>query len=260
MFDIKFPNQNIENNWRGDIEHFVENFEKLDKDMITEKHFLFEITSNIWLQGYIDAMYMDDNGDLVIVDWKTSSKFTGKSLVKAGRQLLIYKMAVEHMTGKKVNQVAWYMIKYIYVKYGKVKSMKSRRKWVEETKNPILKALKSTGQEDFISELMLDEAIKNNNLDNLPKEIQDMFVLEDCMLYYEATPERISECLEYVQNTVAEIEVDEEWKPVDINRGTEFFCNVLCNHRDTCPYLKEYRGEKIDNSKNTDNMLKELFG
>ena len=259
LFDIKFPNENIENNWRGDIEHFVEHFEKIDKKMITEKHFLFEIIDGIWLQGYIDAMYAGDDGQVTVLDWKTSSKFTGQSLTKAGRQLLIYKMAVEATTDRKVDKVAWFMIKYVYVKYGNRKSMKSRRKWVEETKNPILKALKKTGEEDFVCELMMDEAIRNNNLDNMPKEIQEMFTLEDCILYYDVTEENMVECLEYIAKTVEEISKDDEFSPVTIDRGTEFFCNVLCNHRDTCKYLKAYRNnEPVVNNDIID--MDKLFG
>ncbi len=259
LFDIKFPNENIENNWRGDIEHFVENFKKIDKKMITEKHFVFEILDGIWLQGYIDAMYAGDNGQVIVLDWKTSSKFTGKDLIKAGRQLLIYKLAVEATTDRRIDKVAWFMIKYVYVNYGKRRSIKSRRKWVEETKKPILSALKKTGEEEFVCELMMDEAIKNNNLDNMPKEIQEMFTLEDCILYYDVTDENIEECLTYIKNTVETISKDSDWNPVVIDKKTEFFCNVLCNHRDTCKYLKAYRNnEPVINNDIID--MDKLFG
>lgn len=257
LFGINFPNENIENNWRSDMEHFVANFVKLDKKMITEKHFLLQVEDDIWVQGYIDALYKDEDGTLTVLDWKTSSKFTGQALIDAGRQLLLYKLALEQTSDYKVSKIAWFMLKYVYVSYGNRKSMRSRRSWVKDTKNPIVKALIKHGEEDFVAELMFEEASKNNNLNNLPKEVQDQFVLEDCILEYEITDERIDECLSYIKNTVKLATTDKEYSPVEINRGTEFFCNVLCNHRDTCKYLKMYRGEKVNELDST--VEKELL-
>nr|WP_233499550.1 hypothetical protein [Bacillus velezensis] len=37
-------------------------------------------------------------------DWKTSSKFAGKKLNEAGRQLLMYKLALEQTTDLKVDK------------------------------------------------------------------------------------------------------------------------------------------------------------
>ena len=242
------------------MEHFVDNFKPLDKKIITEKHFLFEVVDGIWIQGYIDAMYQDKNGDVVVIDWKTSSKFTGDKLTEAGRQLLLYKMAVERLTNHKVSRVAWFMIKYAYVKYGNRKKMCSRRKWVQEMKTQIMTQLKKLDNEDFINEMLLEEAIKNNSLNNMPKEIQDYFQLEDCILYYDVTDNNMDECLNYIEKTVNAIESEENWNPVEINKKTEFFCNGLCNQRDDCKYLTAYRtGEPVvDND--VANDLMNLFG
>lgn len=261
LLDIRFPNKNIESNWRGNMNHFVENFVKLNRDITTEKQFLLKIDEDIYLQGYIDALYKNEDGTLTILDWKTSSKFTGDSLTKAGRQLLLYKLALEQDSDIKVSKVAWFMLKYLYVCYGNRCSMRERRDWVAKTKNPIIKALKKHGEEDFVCELLFEEAAKNNNLDNLPKEVQDQFVLKDCVLEYEITDERIQECLQYVKNTVKKATIDTKWEPVDINRSTEFFCNILCNHRDTCKYLKIHRGEKVNRiDAKVEKNIMDLFG
>ena len=260
IFGIKFPNENIKGNWKSDIEHFIENFIPMNQKIITEKHFLLEL-EGIYLQGYIDAYFEKSDGSLFVIDWKSSSRFTGQALIDAGRQLLLYKLALEQNSGIEVSKVAWFMMKYVYVCYGNRRSMRNRRDWVAKTKNPIIKALKQYGEEDFVVELLISEAIENNNLDNLPQAVQDQFWLEDCILDYEVTEDRIDECLEYVRDTVKRATQDTEFKPVEINRGTEFFCNVLCNHRDTCKYLRKYRGEQVNELDNqVEKSIMDLFG
>jgi len=65
------------------------------------------------MQGYIDAVDDTDkeNGECIL-DWKSSSMFSGEKEREAGRQLIIYKLAREAM-GHKVNRVGWFMMKYL---------------------------------------------------------------------------------------------------------------------------------------------------
>lgn len=250
IMGIDFPSENIKNNWVNDMKHFANNFDLIDKKVATEELVIYEIADGIYLQGYIDAIFKNNDKTVDIIDWKTSSKFTGKKLKEAGRQLLIYKEALENTKGLKVKNIAWYMFKYVNVcskyKNGKTKrKMCNRRRWVKEISKDLKKDLDKLGNEDFIIEMLVDKAIEDNNLKDLPQEIQDKYWLEDCMVYYDYTDKNIKECKDYIINTIKEIEDKDkkdinDWKPVNINRGTEFFCKNLCGHRDNCPYLQDY--------------------
>lgn len=252
MFGIKFPNEQIENNWKTDMGDFVNNFKKLDLKGVMEQFILFEILPDIWIQGYIDAIFANDD-ELLIIDWKSSSEFKGEKLVDAGRQLALYKLAIEKLTGRKVDKVAWFMMKYVYVKYSGRQKMCARRKWVKDISHMLKTDLKKLDTPEFVIPMMVEEAVKNNNLNNMPQEVQEKYKLEDCILYYDVTEKVIDELKQYIFDTVKAIESETEWQPANVEKES-FFCNTLCNHRDTCPYIKEYNKQFLEN-KEEDNLM-----
>lgn len=264
LMGVTFPNEDIATNWKKNMNHFVENFKKLDYNFITEEHVLFEIIKDVWFQGYIDA-YTEPTelNEIDIIDWKTSSSFNKDKKLEAGRQLIYYKKAKEEQ-GFKVNRVGWFMMKYIYVCHGKKRKMCERRKWVQEM-NTTSKA-KSTmnmkfweieltrlGIDEFDIEFMIEDAVRNNNIENFPKEIKEKFWLEDCILWYDVTEELEEEALSYAKEMSSNVEskLDDEfdWKAVEITNKNEFFCKNLCNHRKNCKYLKTYLTNKDINDK-----------
>lgn len=268
LLGIDFPNEKIKANWVSDVNHFYENFKKIDRKMLLEKHIVFEVTDGIWIQGYIDAISPSDLGKpyIDILDWKTSSRFTGKKLTEAGRQLLMYKVGLERTSNFKVNKVAWFMIKYIYVcssaKSKVKKKMCNRGKWVKEMRGTLEKDLLKLQMDAFEIELLLDQAVEDNNISCLPEAIRNKYWLEDCIVEYEITEERINECKEYIKNTVnlienknAENEI--EWEPIEINSKSSFYCSVLCGHRKKCKFYKQYIEEnanKFDNKPKKDDF------
>ncbi|MGK4040811.1 PD-(D/E)XK nuclease family protein [Heyndrickxia oleronia] len=276
MLGINFPNQSIGDSWKADMRHFLNNFKKLEKKMIQEKLILFKITDDIYLQGYIDSIIPSDKGKpyVNIIDWKTSSKFTGKKLTEAGRQLLLYKVGLEATTNIKVDKVMWCMLKYLYVcnmqKNGKVKKkMCNRGKWVKEMRNAFEKELNKLNLDEFEIELLLDKAVEDNQMHCLPKEIKDKFWLEDCFLEYEVTDERIDELKQYVIKTVKEIESkdpnnEDEWQPQELNKYNTFYCSTLCGHRKHCKFYKAFldeNSESFDKKNKKDEIdMDNLFG
>ena len=265
MNGISFPSETIGDSWKADVGHFINNFNKIDSKMILEKLRVFEITDGVYFQGYVDAILPSEKGKpyVNIYDWKTSSKFTGKKLNEAGRQLLMYKLAIENTTNLKVDKIMWFMIKYVYVcSQGKKKIKKkmcNRGKWVKEIRNQLEKDLKNNGMDDFEIELLLDNAVKQNTLECLPDEIKNKYWLEDCIVEYEITEERINELKDYVVNTVNEIESKDAsneavWKPVEINKYNSFYCSVLCGHRKTCKFYKEFLDKSSKQFKKKDKV------
>lgn len=258
MLGIKFPSDTIGESWKRDISHFINNFNKLDTKIIQEKLIIFEVGDGIWLQGYVDGIVPSEKGKpfINVIDWKTSSKFTGKKLLEAGRQLLLYKVGLEDNTNFKVDKVMWCMVKYIYVcnmqKNGKVKKkMCNRGKWVKEMKSTIEKEMYKLGIDEFEVEMLLDKAIEDNTFDCLPREIKDKYWLEDCFVEYEITDEKIDELKKYIVSTIETIDSkdhtnEDDWNPVELNKHNSFYCSVLCSHRKTCKYYKQFLKDNAD--------------
>lgn len=258
LLGITFPNESIGLSWKKDVGHFLKNFNKINSKMLLEKLIVFEVSDGIYMQGYIDSIKPSDKGKpyVEIIDWKTSSKFSGKKLNEAGRQLLMYKVGLEDNTPFKVDKIMWFMIKYVYVcnmqKNGKLKKkMCNRGKWVKEIRNPLEKELYKLNIDEFEVELLLDKATEDNSLDCLPKEVQEKFFLEDCFVEYDVTDEKIEELRQYVVDMVNVIESKDvndksDWKPVEINKQTSFYCSVLCGHRKHCEFYKKYLEENAN--------------
>lgn len=271
LLGYNFPNESIGDSFKKDMSHFMDNFNEIEGNKLIEKLIVFEI-DGIWLQGYIDCIIPSDKGKpyVDIYDWKTSSKFTGSKLTDAGRQLLLYKIGLEQSTNMKVDKVQWFMVKYVNVcfvqKNGKVKKkMCNRGKWVSDIKNYLEKDLTSLDMSELEISFKLDDAITNNNLDQLPEEIKNKYWLEDCIVEYDTSDEKIEEVKNFVKETVAKIEnkvaSNSKWKPIEISKYNSFYCSVLCGHRKRCEYYKEFLEKNKDGfkKKQQSNEMDELF-
>ncbi|MEK4824486.1 PD-(D/E)XK nuclease family protein [Niallia sp. FSL W8-0951] len=273
ILGVKFPSEKIGDSWKADVGHFIDNFNKIDKKMLLEKLIVFEVVDGIWMQGYIDSISPSDQGKpfVNIIDWKTSSKFAGKKLNEAGRQLLMYKLGLEATSNYKVDKVMWFMIKYLYVcnvqKNKKIKrKMCSRGKWVKEMRANLEKDLYNLELDDFEIELLLDKSVEDNNIDCMPQQIKDKYWLEDCFIEYEASDEKLDELKEHVIKTIAAIDSKDknneyDWKPIEIDKYNSFYCSTLCGHRKTCPFYKRFLEENADSfdKKNKKDDFEDLF-
>ena len=253
ILDMDFPNEVIKNSFSKDMKHFTANFKKMDGDFTTEKMFVVEIDGH-YLMGYIDAVRHISN-ETHIIDWKTSSKFTSGKLLKAGRQLVLYKMALESLHDIKIDKTMWNMLKYVYVCWelkNKTikKKMVNRGKIMKEMDTTFQKELKAAGMNDVEIFLALETARQTNSFSDLPALIQEKFWLEDCLLVYEVNEEVEQELRQYISSTIQEIESKNEkdanaWPPLNMQTDS-FYCNTLCNHRETCPFIKEYNKKHMN--------------
>jgi len=255
LLGLDFPSDLIKDNFVKDVKHFTENFSKLEGKFVLEKLIVFQIGKH-YIQGYIDAIQVieneEGNKNVNVIDWKTSSKFGGKKLDEAGRQLLIYKLGLESTTSAKINEVKWCMIKYLYVchiqKNGKIKrKMCNRGKWVKEMKSTLEKEMLKEGMDDLEIDILMEESLIKNSIDNLPQYIKDKYWLEDCYVTYEVNEDNVQELKDYVNLTIEEIQSknhndETEWKPLDFEKDS-FYCNNLCGHRQSCSFRKKYINE-----------------
>ena len=142
---LKFPSEKVRDGYIDNLRLFFQEYKIPDADKIITEAFICGVfggeNNKVFMQGFIDETYCykDDNGNkyVVISDHKSSTKFQEKDLLKYGRQLAMYAVMYENLTGIKVNKVQWNMVKYLEVTLP--------GKWVSE-----FSKLKSKDIKDFL--------------------------------------------------------------------------------------------------------------
>ena len=235
MLDIDFPldkngNPTIRNNWVANMTKFAEMFKPWVGNFETEQLVILPINDNAVMQGYVDVISHNDDGTVDVIDWKTSSQFTGDHLIEAGRQLAFYTMALE-AEGLTVRSAKWVMLKYYEATY-KLKNGKFKTKvgeWrnlVSDLSGIIEKYLLELGIDEISADVMLTEAKKTNTI---PKELSQLITVSPYIREYELTDDVKAETMQYIKDTIAEYEGIEEWKPCNC-KNNSYFCANLCGY------------------------------
>lgn len=271
MLNIQFPkdfkgNDSIRNNWIADMKHFCSTFQPPKGTFKTEELVLYPLSEDRYVQGYIDLIRENSDGTISIFDWKTSTDFKAAELLHHGRQLVFYALAKE-AEGYTVRDVSWIMLKYCEVKFlGKKRSnsknktemvkVLNRGKLISELKHHIESDLEEFGYDEIDIEIILKNALANNSLEVLPEEIQKRYVVKPYVRRYEITDELKTETVEYLNRMATIFESldqndEKQWPPREFTKingnGREvedtFFCNNLCNFRNTCVHLKRFNDQ-----------------
>lgn len=230
LFGIKFMSENVENNYKKDIDEFYKHYKKRENECISEMGFILKLDDKKYMTGYIDLIEKIDDDKVKVIDFKTSSRFDKKKIVDAGRQLCIYQMALEQLYNLEVVENAWEMIKYITVQIGSNKpKIVSSREWVSKSKTQLKTLLKKEGIESIMIDAMLAKCEAVNNIDILPENVRNQVSLSTYVCKYDITQEVKDECMEYILNTIKNIENTDvenidEWE-CNVN---EFYCKNLC--------------------------------
>lgn len=271
MLGIEFPkdfkgNDSIRNNWIADMKHFCKTFQPPKGKFQTEQLIIYPLSEDRYIQGYIDLIRENADGTISIYDWKTSTDFKAADLLHHGRQLVLYALAKE-AEGYTVRDVSWIMLKYCEVKFmGKKRAnsktkteivkVLNRGKLVSELQHHIESDLTELGYDEIDIEIMLKKALDENSLDSLPEEVKSKYTIKPYVRQYEITDELKKETLDYVNKTAdlfESLDKDDssQWPPRSftklskIGKETEdtFFCNNLCNFRNTCVHLKRFNDQ-----------------
>lgn len=264
MLGIDFPKDrwgktSIRDAWVKNMDSFCNTFKKPLGEFETELLFIYRINKERALMGYIDLIKHNKDGYVSVYDWKSSSQFSKEGLKEHGRQLVVYTVALEQM-GYTVKEAAWIMLKYVEVKFmGKARSnsknlteivkVMDRWKLVRELKPHLEYDLEQLGYDEADIEIMLGKADEEMSLDTLPEEIQKKYIIKPYVRKYEITDDLREEAIQYV-NEMADLfesldpENEAEWQPMEITKGSEFFCRFLCNHKKSCKYLERYNREQ----------------
>lgn len=135
-------NEKLLKRYYDDLSHFFHYYIPVDYKVKNELPVMTNIGGNIFV-GYMDGIYKDANGVYNIVDYKTSTKYTGKidlasekpsTLLQHSAQLVIYALGLMQK-GIPINKIRIYFnfLKYANVHYF-LKSGKGKEQTIERYK------------------------------------------------------------------------------------------------------------------------------
>jgi hypothetical protein len=215
LAELKYDRTNEEKNksvaekYEYCIRHFFQNHQPIEKKVDIERFITVKVGA-FYLQGYIDGVYKENN-KYQILDWKTSSIYTGAKILKEQGQLCLYAEALRQLGVPLENIVAkWNFLKYVTVDVpqanGKIAIRNIERNEIgsglsSNIKMWLKKAKYSEEEiEGYVSTLSL-----TNSLDCLPEEIKSKYKINDCYVEVQLSEEIIENLKQDIVNTLVEI-------------------------------------------------------
>ena len=222
------------------------------------------IDSNSVMMGFIDLIYWNEDGTIDVVDYKTSSQFSKKDFEEKKMQLLAYAYALQK-EGFKINRLYFNMLKYCNLEWDEINSKKQLvHKTLKADRNAVglkLKAtakrlLKKKGLDELEIETRIQKMIETNIIDDL---LIDMIEVTDFCVDVPFDESQIKDFVNWFESTIKDINdrcrdldvdnpSDKNFPPIKIDKGSEFFCNLLCGQ--DCKYFEEYREGNKNSYKN----------
>lgn len=220
-------NEKIANKYENCIRHFFRNHDVIKQPHRIEHFIIIRISEDVVLQGYIDFLftekYQDENGNertrIRIVDWKTSTEYTGQKIDAECGQLVIYAEGIQQALGIPLKDIVceWNFLKYVTVTYeqknGALKDRHIERNRIGESLvNTAKMWLKHFGYEDDI-DTYVDAMILDNTIDCLPTEVREKFTIKDCYVQVPLSNEKIEELKEDIVEVIHDFrEKENEYK------------------------------------------------
>lgn len=277
-------NERIANKYENCVRHFFQNHNVIEQPHRIEHFITIRICDDIVLQGYIDFLftekYLDENGKektrVRIVDWKTSTRYSGKKIDQESGQLLIYAEGIRQALGIPLEDIVceWNFLKYVTVTYeqknGKKKDRYIERNVIGESLvNTAKMWLKEFGYEDDI-DFFVDKMVLENTIDYLPEEVRNKFKIKDCYVQVPLSEEKIDELKSDIADTIHEFrEKEKEYKETedemlfwqDVTDTDAFRLATLSSysrklHKPYDVYLKEHEMFKMNTEDSFDEIEK----
>ena len=266
-------NENIKNKYYADLIHFFKNYNKLKYKMQNEQFVTIKITDDIVMQGYIDACYKDDDGNYTIVDYKTSTQYSGKAIEEHAAQLVLYSEALRQLgIPKDKIRCCWNFLKYVNVDCeqvnGKIKTRTIERYEIGSKLQSSVKVwLKKLGYQDQMMEY-LDTLARTNDIKCLPQDVQSKYIIDDCYVYvdniwefYDKLKEEIIETIEEINDKVIKYKelksLDREdeaeklfWDNDESLKAQSYYYNNLCGYSISTMKPYKYYLDKTTAEKN----------
>lgn len=256
IYGLKFSSDKIYKNYKECMEHFILSYKPNHSKYEIERGFDVKVAdSKAVMLGFIDLIYWNEDGTIDVVDYKTSSKFSKKDFQDKKMQLLAYAYALKQ-EGFKINKLYFNMIKYCKIEWTEVNSKKQKvTKTLQADRNTIgikfqnvaKRLFKKMGVDETLSEIYIENMIKNNKInEQLIKEYG--IIIKDFNVEVPCEEDDIQEFVDWFKETVNNMNIDfdkNNFEPCKIDKGSEFYCNLLCGL--DCQYLNNYKN-KNENS------------
>lgn len=275
--DLKFDrsdeerNQKISEKYYADLQHFFKYHNIITHKIMIEQFVKAKFGNNLF-HGYIDRCHKDEEGNYYILDWKTSSIYTGQKAENEFGQLFTYATAL-NQAGIPFDKIkaGWNFLKYVTVKYhqanGEVKSRNIERFEIgEKLKSNAKMWLKKSGYENDI-DYYLDLLVKSNDIKSLPKEISSKYEISDCIVIVPITEKIIDYWTNHIINTITDIESREKdyaengndkvfWDTEESIKAQSYYFANLCGYSPKLhlPY-KKYLEDKEAKENEKNNMF-----
>lgn len=217
-------NEKIKQKYYECLKHFFKNHKVIIHKMEIERFVTAKIGGNVF-QGYIDACFKDENGCVNILDWKTSSIYKGKKAENECGQLIVYAIALNQMgiPFEKI-KICWDFLKYVSIQCqqanGKWTTREIERNQIgSKLQSSVKMWLKKCGHEEELLEY-LDLLQQTNNITCLPQDVQDKYIISDCIVYVDITDELLDKWKTEIVNTIDEIiEKENRYEEMKNNRA-----------------------------------------
>lgn len=269
--DLKFDrtdeekNAKIKEKYYENLVHFFNNHTILNHKPIIEQFVKVKVDNNLF-QGYIDCAFKDDEGNVHIVDFKTSSIYKGAKAENECGQLVLYAIGLNQQ-GIPFNKIkiCWNFLKYVTIQYqqknGTIKTREVERCKIGESLQSNAKTwLKHFGYEE---DEYLMKLLDTNDVACLPEEVREKYVISDCYVYVDLTDKLIEKWTTHISTVIKDIELrEQDYKETysdacffdteeSVKAQSYYFAN-LCGyssnlHKPYAAYL-----EKLEASKNGD--------
>ena len=272
--DLKFDRNDASKNskiaikYKENLQHFFQNHTRLLYKPVLEKFVAAKIGDHVF-QGYIDVTFKDDQDYYHIIDWKTSTIYTGKTAQEKCGQLVIYAIALNQM-GVPLDKIrcAWNFLKYVTIEYkqknGAVKSRNVERCKIGESLQANAKMwLKSHGYSESETDRYLQILLDTNNIASLPEEVQQLYKISDCYVYIDLDAKLMQHWCDYIIQAISDIKLREKeyeakksdmafWDTDESIKSQEYFLATLCGyspslHRPYKLYLEKQQENKNGN-------------
>lgn len=263
-------NESIAAKYKSNLEHFFQNHQTIQSNAVLEQFVTARIGDYV-LQGYIDCLYKDADGCYNIVDWKTSTKYSGKKAEEMCGQLVVYAVGM-NQAGVALDRikVGWNFLKYAHIQY-KQKNGAVKTKDVERAK--IGESLLSNARlwlQEYGYGDNADDYLKIlcdfNDISVLPEEVRRLYAVSDCYIRVPLTQNLIDKWMNTIVSTIQDVKSREAdyhatkndqvfYDSEDDVRTQSYYFATLCGYSPTLhlPY-KRYL-ERLESEKNGESLF-----
>ena len=260
-------NKSIGEKYNENLAHFFKNHTVYKYKLLVEKPIVININGNVFV-GYIDALYKDEDGYYYILDFKTSTIYTGKTLEENSGQLILYAKGLNQL-GIPLDKIrpCFNFLKYCTIKYeqknGTIKYRNVERSKIGESLQSNAKTWLNYFK--YKPDEYLMKMLDTNSIDCLPDEVREKYEITDCHVFVELNENVVDKWTDLVTTTLKDIELREKdyeetkslqcfWDDEEDVKAQSYYFANLCSYSATKhlpykAYLEKYeaaqRGEDM---------------